>query len=206
MALSRGRPLRRDPPTVVGDFEQGIPAFAPNAHRFDWSDRDQAAAWQDLHTPLEKEGVRQWWLDYCCDDSTTTMPGLTTDSSNGHIEYINCIGDGNGRTAFAMYSARGFLVRECIAAHNGGSPTHSWSSGIQFYAVHGTPEENVIERSVSFENADGQKNNDGSGFIVDEETQGTTFVNNLGFRNGPLRSDLFGVSLRSGAGYRSRFR
>jgi hypothetical protein len=110
--------------------------------------------------------------------------GLTTDSSNGHIEYINCIGDGNGRTAFAMYSARGFLVRECISAHNGGSPTHSWSSGIQFYAVHGGPDENVVERSVSFENVDSQKNNDGSGFIVDEETQGVTFVNNLAFGNG----------------------
>jgi hypothetical protein len=110
--------------------------------------------------------------------------GEATDSSNGHIEYINCIGDGNGRTAFAMYSARGFLVRECIAAHNGGSPTHSWSSGVQLYAVHGTPEENVIERNVSFENADAQKNNDGSGFIVDEQTQGATFRDNIAFRNG----------------------
>ncbi len=110
--------------------------------------------------------------------------GEISDSSNGHIEYINCIGDGNGRTAFAMYSARGFTVRECISAHNGGSPTHSWSSGVQLYAVQGAPEENVIERTVSFENVDGQKNNDGSGFIVDEETQGATFRNNLAFRNG----------------------
>jgi hypothetical protein len=110
--------------------------------------------------------------------------GEISDSSNGHIEYINCIGDGNGRTGFAMYSARGFTVRECISAHNGGSPTHSWSSGIQLYAVQGAPEENVIERTVSFENVDGQKNNDGSGFIVDEETQGASFLNNLAFGNG----------------------
>jgi hypothetical protein len=83
-----------------------------------------------------------------------------------------------------MYSARGLTIRECISAHNGGSPTHSWSSGIQLYAVQGTPDENVIERSVSFENVDSQKNNDGSGFIVDEQTQGATFSNNLAFKNG----------------------
>lgn len=110
--------------------------------------------------------------------------GEPSDSSNGQLEYINCIGDGNGRTAFAMYSARGLTIRECIAAHNGGSPTHSWSSGVQLYAVQGAPEENVIERSVSFENVDAQKNNDGSGFIVDEQTQGATFRNNLAFKNG----------------------
>jgi len=115
---------------------------------------------------------------------TNGWTGETTEGSNGHIEYINCIGDGNSRTAFAMYSARGFTVRECIAAHSGGSPTHSWSSGIQLYAVKGTPEENIVERSVSFENADNQKKNDGSGFIVDEETTGATFRSNIGFGNG----------------------
>lgn len=104
--------------------------------------------------------------------------------SNGHLEYINCIGDGNHRTAFAMYSANGLLVRESIAAHSGGSPTHSWSSGIQLYAVRGDPGENVVERSVSFENMDAQKNNDGSGFIVDEYTENASFVNNIGFGNG----------------------
>jgi hypothetical protein len=115
---------------------------------------------------------------------TNGWTGEKTDSSNGHIEYINCIGEGNTRTGFAMYSAGGFTVRECISAHNGGSPTHSWSSGIQLYAVQGTAEQNILERNISFENADGQKNNDGSGFIVDEETQGATFINNIGFRNG----------------------
>lgn len=110
--------------------------------------------------------------------------GEGTTDSNGHLEYINCIGDGNHRTAFAMYSAGNFVVRECIAAHSGGSPTHSWSSGIQMYAVQGTADDNIVERSVSFENYDAQKNNDGSGFIVDEYTLGSTFLNNIAFGNG----------------------
>lgn len=115
---------------------------------------------------------------------TNGWTGEGTTNSNGNFEYINCIGDGNGRTAFAMYSAGNVKIRESIAAHNGGSPTDSWSSGIQLYAVQGTPEENVIERSISFENVDAQKNTDGSGFIVDEHTMGSTFVNNIAFRNG----------------------
>lgn len=115
---------------------------------------------------------------------TNGWTGEGTTNSNGHIEYINCIGEGNGRTGFAMYSAGGLTVRECLSAHNGGSPTDSWSSGIQLYAVQGTPEENVVERSISFENTDAQKRSDGSGFIVDEHTQGASFINNIAFRNG----------------------
>lgn len=115
---------------------------------------------------------------------TNGWTGEGTTNSNGHFQYINCIGEGNGRTGFVLYSAPGLTVRECISAHNGGSPTNSWSSGIQLYAVQGTPEQNVIERNVSFENTDAQKNNDGSGFIVDEHTLGATFINNIAFRNG----------------------
>lgn len=63
-----------------GKLTKASQSFAPNAYRFDWSDPDQAAAWQSLHAPFEQQGVRQWWLDYCCDDSTASMPGLTPDS------------------------------------------------------------------------------------------------------------------------------
>ena len=115
---------------------------------------------------------------------TNGWTGKGTTNSNGHIQYINCIGDGNGRTGMVLYSAPGITVRESIAAHNGGNPTGSWSSGIQLYAVQGTPEDNVIERNVSFENTDAERNTDGSGFIVDEHTTGATFINNLAFRNG----------------------
>lgn len=110
--------------------------------------------------------------------------GEIGDNSNGHWEIVNCIADGNGRTGMGMYSASSFKLRESISAHNGGNPAGSWSSGIQLYSVYGTPTDNVIERSVSFENYDAEKNNDGSGFIVDEDTQGTSFINNIGFRNG----------------------
>ena len=63
-----------------GTLAKAAQSFSPKAHVFDWSDRDQAAAWQWLHDPFDRQGVRQWWLDYCCDNSSTSMPGLTPDS------------------------------------------------------------------------------------------------------------------------------
>jgi hypothetical protein len=42
----------------------------------------------------------------------------------------------------------------------------------------------VVESTISFENVDMEHHSDGSGFIVDDIGTGTTFVNNIGFRNG----------------------
>ncbi|MEU8611839.1 TIM-barrel domain-containing protein [Actinoplanes sp. NPDC048791] len=66
--------------TAKGKLTPAASSFAPNPYRFDWTDPDQAAAWTQLHRPFENQGVRQWWLDYCCDDSTVSTPGVTADS------------------------------------------------------------------------------------------------------------------------------
>ncbi|GGK77961.1 hypothetical protein GCM10012284_09820 [Mangrovihabitans endophyticus] len=66
--------------TAKGKLQPSTNSFAPNPYRFDWGDPDQAAAFQQLHRPFEQQGVRQWWLDYCCDDSTVSTPGVTPDS------------------------------------------------------------------------------------------------------------------------------
>ncbi|MEY9936440.1 TIM-barrel domain-containing protein [Streptacidiphilus sp. MAP5-3] len=60
---------------------------------FDWSDPDQLKAYFALHQPFEKQGVDEWWLDWCCDSSTASMPGITPDS------WINdqYTADGNAR-------------------------------------------------------------------------------------------------------------
>ncbi|MFL6053025.1 MAG: TIM-barrel domain-containing protein [Actinoallomurus sp.] len=75
-------------------------SFAPKAHRFDWSDPAQNAAWQWLHASFEKQGVRQWWLDYCCDDSTASMPGLTPDSWVNELYRRG--GDARGLRGFSL--------------------------------------------------------------------------------------------------------
>ena len=159
-------------PIIEGQGENAVP---------DQDGHLPSGVWSNTGSYLRFIGIVSRYWDSGFANGWT---GEIGDNSNGHWEIINCIGEGNGRTGMAMYSATGFTVRESIAAHNGGNPTGSWSSGIQLYSVYGTPSDNVIERSVSFENYDAEKNNDGSGFIVDEQTQGTTFSNNIGFRNG----------------------
>jgi hypothetical protein len=103
--------------------------------------------------------------------------------SNGNLRFINCIADGNGKNGIAFQSATGVLVRECIVAHNGGQADYA-SSGVDLFGAAGTYADNIVERNVSFENADIVDHSDGSGFIVDDVGTGATFVNNLGFRNG----------------------
>lgn len=66
--------------TAGGALQHATQCFSPDCYRFDWSDPRQAKAWFDLHQPFQQQGVRQWWLDWCCTDSVVNMPGLTPDS------------------------------------------------------------------------------------------------------------------------------
>ncbi len=159
-------------PIIQGQGESTVPDDDGNLPSGVWSNTASYVRFVGLVSRYWDSGFANGWT------------GEIGDNSNGHWEIVNCIADGNGRTGMGMYSASGFTVRESIAAHNGGNPTGSWSSGIQLYSVYGTTTDNVVERNVSFENYDAEKNNDGSGFIVDEDTQGTSFINNIGFRNG----------------------
>jgi len=110
--------------------------------------------------------------------------GGGTTTSNGNIQFVNCIADENSANGFAFRSAQGSLIQQCIAAHNGYSTTQSWSSGVDMFGVQGAPSDNVVERTVSFENVDMQVHSDGSGYIVDDNSTGVSFVNDIGFRNG----------------------
>lgn len=47
---------------------------------FDWSNPNHLRAYFDLHAPFEQQGVRQWWLDWCCDNSFASNPGVTPDA------------------------------------------------------------------------------------------------------------------------------
>jgi len=101
--------------------------------------------------------------------------------SNGHWEIEYCASYSNGRTGFTFFSAEGFKLKNSISAHNGSSEVQSWSSGVTLFEASGSS--NLVEGNISFENTEFQQNTDGSGFIVDEESNGVTFINNLAFGN-----------------------
>jgi hypothetical protein len=107
-----------------------------------------------------------------------------TSGGNGNLEFVNCIADMNTANGIAFHSAQGVHIAQCIVAHNGSSTTNSWSSGVDIYAAQGSYTDNVVERTVSFENTDAQCHTDGSGFIADSAGTGASFINNIGFRNG----------------------
>ncbi|MEU4215222.1 TIM-barrel domain-containing protein [Actinoplanes sp. NPDC026623] len=86
--------------TAKGKLTPATSSFAPNPYRFDWTDRDQAAAYAGLHRPFEDQGVRQWWLDYCCDDSVATTPGVTADSWINELYRRN--GEARGQRGFSL--------------------------------------------------------------------------------------------------------
>ncbi|GAB1644455.1 TIM-barrel domain-containing protein [Krasilnikovia sp. MM14-A1259] len=53
----------------------------PDCYVFDWGDADQLAAYLDLHRSMAPPGgVDFWWLDWCCDASRSSLPGVTPDA------------------------------------------------------------------------------------------------------------------------------
>jgi len=104
----------------------------------------------------------------------------STEVSNGHWKISHCISYSNGRTGFTFFSAPSFTLTNSISAHNGSSTAHAWSSGVTLLEATGT---NLVQGVVSFENTDEERHTDGSGFIVDEGTNGASFINNLAFGN-----------------------
>ena len=59
--------------------------FSGACKTWDWSSAAQAESYFALHQPYESQGVDFWWLDWCCDASTVSMPGLTPDNWINHL-------------------------------------------------------------------------------------------------------------------------
>jgi VCBS repeat-containing protein len=51
-----------------------------DSYIFDWGNPDQLKAYFDVHQTMEQQGVDFWWLDWCCDGSYSSLPGVTPDA------------------------------------------------------------------------------------------------------------------------------
>jgi alpha-glucosidase (family GH31 glycosyl hydrolase) len=47
---------------------------------WDWSQPSHMTSYWTVHDPLMRQGVDAWWLDWCCDASHVSMPGLPPDT------------------------------------------------------------------------------------------------------------------------------
>jgi Glycosyl hydrolases family 31/Carbohydrate binding module (family 35)/Domain of unknown function (DUF5110)/Carbohydrate binding module (family 6) len=93
-------------------------------HVFDWGDPDQLKAYFDLHQTMEKQGADFWWLDWCCDDSHSSMPGVTPDAWINQ-RYTDDTAKNVGR-GFAFSRAFGSLQAGGYSGQ-AGVPTGPWA-------------------------------------------------------------------------------
>ncbi|MEV4643154.1 TIM-barrel domain-containing protein [Actinoplanes sp. NPDC049548] len=66
--------------TAKGKLQRTGCNSGPDCYTFDWADRDQLAAYMDLHRAMAPTGVDFWWLDWCCDSSRSTLAGISPDA------------------------------------------------------------------------------------------------------------------------------
>ncbi|MGH9016526.1 MAG: TIM-barrel domain-containing protein, partial [Acidimicrobiales bacterium] len=56
-----------------------------NCKVWDWSSMAQAESNFAVQQPLQGQGVSFWWLDWCCDNSIVSAPGVTPDAWIDHL-------------------------------------------------------------------------------------------------------------------------
>ena len=57
-----------------------LPSCGTGQYCFDWGNPAQLSAYFGLHQQIQNQGDDFWWLDWCCDSSTSSLPGVTPDS------------------------------------------------------------------------------------------------------------------------------
>jgi hypothetical protein len=72
---------------------------------WDWSQIPQAESNFALQQPIQKDGVAFWWLDWCCDGSNVSMPGVTPDSWINHLYAQQLIDSGQRGFVLARIGA-----------------------------------------------------------------------------------------------------
>jgi hypothetical protein len=85
---------------------------------WDWSKIPQAESNFALQQPIQDQGVAFWWLDWCCDASNVSMPGVTPDSWINHLYAQDLINTGQ----------RGFVLAR-IGASLQNSTAGSYAAG-----------------------------------------------------------------------------
>jgi Glycosyl hydrolases family 31/Carbohydrate binding module (family 35)/Domain of unknown function (DUF5110) len=91
---------------------------------FDWGNPDQLKAYFDLHQTMEQQGADFWWLDWCCDGSYSSLPGVTPDAWINQ-QYASDTAKNIGR-GFAFSRAYGSLQAGGYSGQQG-LPTGPWA-------------------------------------------------------------------------------
>nr|WP_172832307.1 TIM-barrel domain-containing protein [Nakamurella panacisegetis] len=67
--------------TAKGKLQPGsCSGGGANCYVFDFGDPDQLQAYLDLHNTMQADGNDLWWLDWCCDSTTSSQTGISGDA------------------------------------------------------------------------------------------------------------------------------
>jgi len=113
---------------------------------FDWGDPDQLKAYFDLHQTMEQQGADFWWLDWCCDNSFSSLKGVTPDAWINQ-QYANDANKTIGR-GFAFSRAFGSLQAGGYSGPTG-VPTGPWAD--KRTTVHFTGDTTSTWQTLAFE-------------------------------------------------------
>ena len=121
-SVSLSDPELAEAQTIAGNtLQSGGCGASGGCDVFDWSNEAQAEANFALQQPLYDDGVSFTWLDWCCDGSDVSMPGVTPDSWVNHL-YAQQMVD-TGQRGFDL-SRIGASLQSSVA---GSYPTGPWA-------------------------------------------------------------------------------
>ncbi|WP_084703773.1 TIM-barrel domain-containing protein [Phaeacidiphilus oryzae] len=141
---------------------------------FDWGQPAQLKAYMDLHQSMEQAGADFWWLDWCCDNSYSSLGGVTPDAWINQ-QYASDANKTVGRgfvlsRAFGSLQAGGYSGPQPVAGgpwadkrttvHFTGDTTSTWAT-LKFEVGY-TPGESASTGLSAVSHDIGGFNNDGT--------------------------------------------
>jgi alpha-glucosidase (family GH31 glycosyl hydrolase) len=67
-------------PQALATAGGSLPSCGSGQYCFDWGNPAQLSAYFGLHQQIQNQGDDFWWLDWCCDNSTSSLQGVTPDA------------------------------------------------------------------------------------------------------------------------------
>ena len=96
---------------------------------WDWSKIPQAESNFALQQPIQDQGVAFWWLDWCCDGSNVSLPGVTPDSWINHLYAQDLVNSGQRGFVLARIGAS---LQNSVAGSYAAGPWADHRSAIHF--------------------------------------------------------------------------
>jgi alpha-glucosidase (family GH31 glycosyl hydrolase) len=104
-SISTSDPQYAKAQSIAGNSLATTNCFSGPCAVWDWAQPDQAESNFALQQPIQNQGVSFWWLDWCCDNSQVSMPGVTPDGWINHLYAQDLINENQRGIALSRIGA-----------------------------------------------------------------------------------------------------